>query len=225
MHLLLCALALPQAAFGGDLHVGWSNLGDPLVKGPYLGGQVAAGYRHGILDWLSVEARGTYLPDLGSNRAKDLVRTLVVIAADAGAASSDFQQPLIYDTWRVEALADLAPPRDPHRLQAVPHLRIGVGVEGQHHYNATYNTGCTDPATGCDIVALGEAQNSIGLPLITEAAFELWSARSVGLRLGAGLLSELQDKPQYDPDRPVTEKRIWTRSRLGLDLVVALGAK
>ena len=215
---MIFALLMPTSAWAGDLSAGWFALNDPMVDGVFLGGEPAVGYRHHLSGPLSFEGRIGYAPDTGEERASSLTRTLVFIA-DLGSGDVDFQQPLVVNTWRVELLADLGPERARDRLQGVPHLRGGIAIEGQQGYNAFYDDSSET------YMRLDSTGAQIGVPVIAEFTHELWGSRGFGMRFSAGVLVEIRDKPQYDPDQPVTESELYTRPRIGIDLLFDVGGE
>ncbi len=219
--LLVLSTVASSVASAGDLSVGWFDLGDPLVDGVLLGGAPSIGYRQPVSPLLGVEGRLSVSPDASSARATDLVQTLVFIA-EQGSGGANFQQPLELDLARAEVLVDVAPPRDPGRIQVVPRARAGLGVELRKHVAATY-----DPATSeeGDGVALRDDGLGVAVPLIGELAFELWGSQRTGLRVCAGAMADLRDKPQYNPDIPADGRTVVVRSRIGLDFLIALGGQ
>lgn len=206
--MFLTVLLLISSSSAQEAMLGFHAVEDGKVKGPLMGRELSLGYRQRLLPSFSLEGSGTWLPDL-----PDRIDTLVYVLVDPDFAPHFFV-PLTMDLWRLELIADLAPERDPARLQAVPRLRMGGAIEGRRDYRVYDSTTHSI-----------ERRSYVGVPMITEATVELWTAYGWGLGFGVGALVDIRPEPQYDPDEPVNRKEIYMRARAGMDLLVHLGGR
>ena len=202
--------------------IGWfAAIGASGDGSPYTDGwRFRAAGQIPLSDRLGVEGRLSYQPDRGLAGISDLTATLVGIAHE-GSGSVDFQQPVDVETLRVSALLDIGPGRPTGGVTTVPRLRVGLGLATVSAYYAAYDDGSSDGPP----VALAAVGNVVRIPATLEVAQEIWTGGMLGARIVLGADATMQEKPQYSPDTPVTERQLATRLHLGLDLLASPGGR
>lgn len=184
---------------------------NPFVRRYIIG--VMGAYH--LSETFAVEGAVMLAPDLGNSDVKDLTRTLVIIAADASSGANRFQQPLNKMTLAGTFAARWAPVYGKINLVGESVLNFdfyftgGLGLLSLAEYRAVYNTSCTDPSTGCDVVDLGTATPVAVVPVNLGAGMDFFLTSSLALKLDARSYLYLDKKPQYDPRTPETESRIY----------------
>ncbi|MCK6506563.1 outer membrane beta-barrel domain-containing protein [Myxococcota bacterium] len=184
---------------------------NPFVR-RYVVGVLGA---YHLSETFAVEGAVMLAPDLGNSDVKDLTRTLVVIAADAGSGNTAFQQPLNKMTLGGTFAARWAPVYGKINLIGESVLNFdfyftgGLGILSLAEYSATYNPTCTDPATGCDVVELGTAKPVAVVPVNLGAGMDFFLTGSLALKLDARNYIYFDKKPSYDPRTPETESRLY----------------
>ena len=206
----LLVLLSPSPAAAGEVGVGGARVFDPWAAGIelHLGDRVPLGPA------LAIEGRGAYVvaPD---GRLASLPYELAAFGPLVSQVDA-LTQPVWVGAWRLELLVDLAPPRDPLQVQLVPHLRVGVGVEGQ----LAYTLDTTSDAGEAEL-----AGSRIAVPAVAELAQELWGGRGLGLRGTVGLVAQRAPLPGAEPGAPVDGRELSVRTRLGLELLVDVGGR
>ncbi len=184
---------------------------NPFVRRYIIG--VMGAYH--LSETFAVEGAVMLAPDLGNSDVKDLTRTLVIIAADASSGANRFQQPLNKMTLAGTFAARWAPVYGKINLVGESVLNFdfyftgGLGLLSLAEYRAVYNSSCTDPSTGCDVVDLGTATPVAVVPVNLGAGMDFFLTSSLALKLDARSYLYLDKKPQYDPRTPETESRIY----------------
>lgn len=185
---------------------------NPFVKRYIIG--VMGAYH--LSESFAIEGAAMLSPDLGNSDVKDLTRTLVVIAADAGSSTGSFQQPLNKMTLGGTFAARWSPVYGKINLIGESVLNFdfyftgGLGILSLAEYRANYNTTCSDPATtGCDVVDLGQATPVAVVPVNLGIGMDFFLTGSMALKIDARNYLYLDKKPQYDPRTPETESRLY----------------
>jgi len=185
---------------------------NPFVK-RYIVGVMGA---YHLSETFAIEGAAMLSPDLGNSDVKDLTRTLVVIAQDAGSGSSKFQQPLEKMTLGGTFAARWSPIYGKINLIGESVLNFdtyftgGLGILSLAEYRARYNDACTDPSTGCDVVDLGQSTPRAVVPVNLGVGMDFFLTGSLALKLDARDYLYIDKKPQYDPNTPETESRLYS---------------
>lgn len=178
----------------------------------YLGGAVI-GYH--FSETISAQAQITYSPDRGEADLKALTSVLLDRAHNAGGAGANFQQPL--DKVGLAASFGLAwaPVYGKINLVGETVLNfdvygvIGGGMVSKSNYVALYDE-FADPTLG-DIVRLEPAgqptEVSVG-PMIGIGQ-NYFLNQMMAFKIDARATFYVDHKPQYDPDVPVAEQRLY----------------
>lgn len=185
---------------------------NPFVR-RYIVGVMGA---YHLSETFAIEGAAMLAPDLGNSDVKDLTRTLVLIAQE-GSGSNSFQQPLNKMTLGATFAARWAPVYGKINLIGESVLNFdfyftgGLGILTLNEYYAQYNSTCDpniDP--NCDVVDLGEATPVPVVPVNVGVGMDFFLTGSLALKLDARNYLYIDKKPQYDPDIPVTESRLYT---------------
>jgi outer membrane beta-barrel protein len=180
---------------------------NPMVK-RYTGGILGA---YHFSETLAVEGAFIYSPDLGTNDLKGLTNTLVQIAHE-GSGTVDFQQPIDKLILGATFAARWAPVYGKINLIGERVLNFdfygvaGLGLLSEQKYYAVYDS---NVAEGQAPVALIEASSEPLVPINLGIGFDFFLSQSVALKLDARSYLYVDSKPQYDPDEPVTESRLY----------------
>lgn len=184
---------------------------NPFVR-RYVVGVLGA---YHLSETFAIEGAVMLAPDLGNSDVKDLTRTLVVIAADAGSGTTSFQQPLNKMTLGGTFAARWAPVYGKINLVGESVLNFdfyftgGLGILSLAEYSATYNETCVDPATGCDVVNLGTAKPVAVVPVNLGVGMDFFLTSSLALKIDARNYLYFDKKPSYDQNTPETESRMY----------------
>ena len=150
-----------------------------------------------------------YAPDLGEDDLKELTNTLVQIANDEG-TSGTFQQPL--NKMILGATFDVrwAPVYGKLNLIGEKVLNFdfygvaGLGLlSGQQYYATLDESGKQDALALQDVGAKAHPNVNLGL------GFNFFLSSSVALKLDGRSYLYIDKKPQYDPNKPVDESRLY----------------
>ena len=178
---------------------------DPFVK-RYVGGVMFA---YHFSEELATEATVMYAPDLGEEDLKELASTLVQIANDEN-ASGEFQQPL--NKMILGATFDVrwAPVYGKLNLIGEKVLNFdfygtaGLGLLSSQQYYATYAEVNKTPSVELqDVGSIAHPNVNLGI------GFNFFLSSSVALKLDGRSYLYIDKKPQYDPNVPVDESRLY----------------
>jgi outer membrane beta-barrel protein len=177
---------------------------DPFVK-RYVGGVMFA---YHFNEELATEATVMYAPDLGEDDLKELTSTLVQIANDT--SKGEFQQPL--NKMILGATFDVrwAPVYGKLNLIGEKVLNFdfygvaGLGLlSGQQYYATLDQSGKQDTVSLQDVGAKAHPNVNLGV------GFNFFLSSSVALKIDGRSYLYIDKKPQYDPDKPVDESRLY----------------
>jgi len=177
---------------------------NPFVQ-RYVGG-VFMGYH--FSETFAAEGAFLYAPDLGQNDLKDLTTTLVAIAHE-GSGQVDFQQPLEKMILGATFAARWAPVYGKINLIGERVINFdfygvaGLGMLSINEYYARYNDDFDPP------VETSLAEKKVKVPVNLGVGFDFFLSSSVALKIDARSYLYGDKKPQYDPNTPVTESRIY----------------
>jgi outer membrane beta-barrel protein len=180
---------------------------NPMVS-RYTGGLLTA---YHFSESLAAEGAFVYSPDLGLNDIKGLTTTLVQIAHD-GSGSSDFQQPVDKMELGATFAASWAPIYGKINLIGESVLNFdfygvaGVGMLSINKIYAVYNE---DVPEGTAPVGLTSAIRQFYVPLNVGFGMNFFLTQSVALKLDARSYLYYANKPQYDPEVPELESRVY----------------
>jgi outer membrane beta-barrel protein len=163
---------------------------------------------------ISFGADVAYSPDLGEKDLKGLVSVLLDRAFNAASnGSSDFQQPLDKVTLAADFGVNWAPIYGKINLLGETvvnfdfYLFAGAGSFTKTNYIAVYDA---STAASGDVVALEPAAepNETKFGPVIGLGQNYFITQSLALKLDARSAFYVDQKPQYDPDVPVTEQRL-----------------
>jgi outer membrane beta-barrel protein len=180
---------------------------NPMVR-RYVGG-VLLGYH--FSETFAVGGQILYSPDLGETDLKDLTTVLVDIAA-SGEDSVEFQQPLDKMTLGATFSANWAPIYGKINLVGETVLNfdlygsLGLGMLSIAQYYAQYDENALE---GEAPVNLSEPSNTVTVPLNIGLGTDFFLNQTIALKIDARSYIYIGDKPQYDPNEPVDEKRVY----------------
>jgi outer membrane beta-barrel protein len=181
---------------------------NPFVK-RYVGGVMFA---YHFTEELATEATVMYAPDLGENDLKELTSTLVQIANDtSGKKGPEFQQPL--DKMILGATFDVrwAPVYGKLNLIGERVLNFdfygtaGLGLLSSQQYYATLDESGQDD----NAVALQDVGSKAHPNVNLGVGFNFFLSSSVALKIDGRSYLYIDKKPQYDPETPVDESRLY----------------
>jgi len=177
---------------------------NPFAK-RYVGGLLGA---YHFSETLAAEAAFMYSPDLGTGDLKGLTTTLVSIAHEG--TDQGFQQPIEKMILGATFAARWAPVYGKINLIGERVLNFdfygtaGLGLLTINKYYAKYNESVGVPPT--ELVALGPKPR---VPVNLGVGFDFFLSSSLALKLDARNYLYVDNKPQYDPNVPVTESRLY----------------
>lgn len=184
---------------------------NPFVR-RYIFGVLGA---YHLSETFAIEGAAMLSPDLGTSDVKDLTRTLVLIANESS-GSSTFQQPLNKMTLGATFAARWAPVYGKINLIGESVLNFdfyftgGLGILTLNEYRATSNDPCIDAGgVDCEVIELGQATPVPVVPVNLGVGMDFFLTGSLALKLDARNYFYFDKKPQYDPDVPVTESRLY----------------
>ncbi len=183
---------------------------NPFAK-RYIGGILAA---YHLSETFAVEGAFLYSPDLGAADLKGLTHTLVDIAHEGGSGEESvaFQQPIDKMTLGATFAARWAPVYGKINLIGERvlnfdwYLALGAGMLSIQKYYAVYSeTPTADGSTTAltDLGKGGKFAGNVGMGM------DFYLSGSVALKLDARSYLYVDTKPQYDPNVPETESRIY----------------
>jgi len=179
---------------------------NPMVR-RYTGGALLA---YHFSEAFALGAQVIYSPDLGLTDLKDLTSVLVDIA-QSGSDDVDFQQPLDKMTLGATFSLNWAPIYGKINLVGETVLNfdlygsLGLGMLSIAEYYATANN---DP-NAVEVVQLSQPSNKVRVPVNVGLGMDFFLSQSIALKVDARSYIYVDDKPQYDPETPVTEKRVY----------------
>lgn len=176
----------------------------------YVGGLLVA---YHFSETLAAEGAFMYSPDLGANDLKGLTNTLVGIASQEGdSAEVTFQQPVEKMVMGATFAARWAPVYGKINLIGERVLNFdfygvaGLGLLSIKEYYA--RPGATD-ANGAPSTQLDFEQNKAKVPVNLGVGFDFFLGSSVAVKLDARNYLYIDSKPQYDPNVPEEESRLY----------------
>ena len=179
---------------------------DPMVK-RFVAGVYGA---HHFSENFAAEGAFLYSPDRQGADLKDLTNTLVQIA-EQGSGEVNFQQPLEKMTLGATFAAKWAPVYGKINLigERVVNFDFygiaGLGMLSITEYYATYDGSVeSGPPTRLDKV-----QAKVKVPVNLGVGLDFFLTSSVALKIDARSYLYADKKPQYDPDKPVDESRLY----------------
>jgi outer membrane beta-barrel protein len=160
---------------------------------------------------ISTEAQISYSPDLGENDLKGLTSVLLDRAYNS-ASSKNFQQPL--DKVELSAAFGVAWSPFYGKINLVGETVLnfdlygfaGVGMLAKKGFIATYDDGSPDPN---DIVNLSIPTNEVKIAPVLGIGQNYFLNQMMAFKIDARASFYVDNKPQYDPDIPVTEQRLY----------------
>lgn len=173
----------------------------------YMGG-VTVGYHFN--EQFAAQGQLYYSPDLGEGDLKGLTRALVQIAR-TGPNGNNFQQPLDKVTLAASFSGAWTPVYGKINLLGETVLSFdlygvaGLGMMSKIDYFAKYD----DAGTGSDFVALERVGNEVKLSPNIGVGANFFLNRLMAIKLDGRFNFYIDNKPQYDPDVPVSEKRLY----------------
>lgn len=180
---------------------------NPMVK-RYVGGLLAA---YHFSEIFAAEGAFVYAPDLGSNDLKDLTHTLVTIA-EQGSGDVGFQQPLDKLILGATFAARWAPVYGKINLIGERVLNFdfygvaGLGMLSLQSYYAVYDDSA---AEGVAPTVLNANRRKATVTPNVGFGLDFFLSSSIAVKLDARSYLYVDKKPQYDPDTPVTESRLY----------------
>jgi outer membrane beta-barrel protein len=181
---------------------------NPMVK-RYVGGLLGA---YHFSETFAAEGAFLYSPDLGQNDLKGLTHTLVAIPGMAsGDNTADFVQPLDKMIMGASFAARWAPLYGKINLIGESVLNfdaygvVGLGMLSMQSYLAKYDDSSGQPDTVLELAGK-KVQLSPNLGL----GFNFFLNQTVALKIDARSYFYIGKKPQYDPNEPVDENRLYS---------------
>jgi outer membrane beta-barrel protein len=175
----------------------------------YVGGILAA-YHFG--ENFAAEGAFIYSPDLGQNDLKDLTHTLVNIAHE-GAEGVEFQQPVDKLVLGATFAARWAPIYGKINLLGERvanfdfYVVAGLGMLSVAKYYAVYDEDAsTDGGPPTGLTSLG---TKAVVPINLGIGMNFFLSGSVALKLDARSYLYFDKKPQYNPDIPEDDSRLY----------------
>ncbi|HJN73598.1 MAG TPA: outer membrane beta-barrel domain-containing protein [Myxococcota bacterium] len=182
---------------------------NPMVK-RRLGGILMA---YHLSETLAVGGQFFYAPDLGSNDLKGLTNTLVTIAHN-GEANVEFQQPLDKMVFGATFSANWIPVYGKINLVGETVLNFdiygsfGIGYLGIQKYYAVYDN--EKAASNVDPpVTLERQQLKPRVPVNLALGADFFLTQTLAIKLDARSYIYWDLKPQYDPDLPESDGRLY----------------
>jgi outer membrane beta-barrel protein len=176
----------------------------------YVGGLLVA---YHFTETLAAEGAFMYSPDLGEADLKGLTNTLVGIASSENADSEvSFQQPIEKMVMGATFAARWAPVYGKINLIGERVLNFdfygvaGLGLLTIREYFASANG--TD-ANGTPVTGLGPATTKAKVPVNVGVGFDFFVGQSVAVKIDARNYLYIDSKPQYDPNVPEDESRLY----------------
>lgn len=180
---------------------------NPFAK-RYVAGLLSA---YHFSETFAAEAAFLYSPDLGANDLKDLTNTLVGIAHE-GNPEVRFQQPVEKMVMGATFAARWAPVYGKINILGErvinfdTYFTAGAGLLSIREYYATYAENPTDPA---QITELSAPENKAKVPINLGIGMDFFASSSVAIKIDARNYLYFDKEPQYDPDVPVDETRLY----------------
>jgi outer membrane beta-barrel protein len=181
---------------------------NPMVK-RYVGGLLGA---YHFSETFAAEGAFLYSPDLGKNDLKGLTHTLVAIPGMAsGEDVSEFVQPLDKMIMGATFAARWAPFYGKINIIGESVLNFdaygvaGLGMLSIQSYLAKYDDSSGQPDT---VLELNEKK--VVLTPNLGMGFNFFLNQTMALKIDARSYFYIGKKPQYDPDVPVDENRLYS---------------
>jgi len=178
----------------------------------YVGGVIL---NYHFNEVISAEAQITYSPDLGENDLKGLTSVLLDRAYNATSGNT-FQQPLDKVALSAAFGVGWSPFYGKINLVGETVLNfdlygfVGVGMLAKNNYVAKYDEAGADLPEP-DIVNLepAAAANEVLVAPVIGLGQNYFLTQMIAFKIDARASFYVDNKPQYDPDVPVTEKRLY----------------
>jgi outer membrane beta-barrel protein len=181
---------------------------NPFAK-RYVAGLLTA---YHFSETFAAEAAFLYSPDLGEGDLKDLTHTLVGIAHE-GNSEVQFQQPVDKMVMGATFAARWAPVYGKINILGErvinfdTYLTAGAGLLTIKEYYATYDEALEGQAE--HPTALGDAVNKSRVPVNLGVGMDFFISSSIAFKIDARSYMYFDKKPQYDPNKPVDESRLY----------------
>lgn len=175
----------------------------------YVGGLLAA---YHFSENFGAEGAFIYSPEFGLSDLKDLTHTLVAIAEEGAAPDVEFQQPVDKLVLGATFAARWAPIYGKINLlgERVANFDFyvvgGVGMLSIAKYYAVYSEDVPD---GQPTTTLNKVGNVAKIPINLGVGMNFFLSGGVALKLDARNYLYFDGEPQYNPDIPVTENRLY----------------
>jgi outer membrane beta-barrel protein len=181
---------------------------NPMVK-RYVGGLLGA---YHFSETFAAEGAFLYSPDLGKNDLKGLTHTLVAIPGMAsGDSEPDFVQPLDKMIMGATFAARWAPFYGKINIIGESVLNFdaygvaGLGMLSMQSYLAKYDDSSGQPDTMLEL-----NEKKVVLTPNLGMGFNFFLNQTMALKIDARSYFYIGKKPQYDPDVPVDENRLYS---------------
>ncbi|NOY24966.1 MAG: outer membrane beta-barrel domain-containing protein [Oligoflexia bacterium] len=181
---------------------------NPFVK-RYIVGVMGA---YHLSERFAIEGAAMMAPDLGNSDLKPLIGALLYEAYDGNVTS--FRQPLSKMTLGGTFAARWSPVYGKINLVGESVLNFdfyftgGLGILSMAEYYATYDKGCASPGTA-ECATLGTPTPVAVVPVTLGFGMDFFLTGSMALKIDARNYLYVDKKPQYDPNTPETESRIY----------------
>jgi outer membrane beta-barrel protein len=178
---------------------------NPFAK-RYVGGLLAA---YHFSENFAAEGAFMYSPDLGANDLKDLTTTLVNIAHQGAEVS--FQQPVDKLILGATFAARWAPVYGKINLLGERVLNFdfyGVAGLGMLSINEYYAT-CEELEGDICAAAISTPVKKVKVPVNLGVGMDFFLSGSVAVKIDARSYLYLDKEPQYDPNVPVEDSRLY----------------
>jgi outer membrane beta-barrel protein len=183
---------------------------NPFAK-RYVGGAIL-GYH--FSETVSLQADIQYSPDFGERDLKGLTSVLLDRAYNANSSgTTDFQQPLDKVSLAASFGLAWAPLYGKINLVGETVLNfdfyafVGAGMVSKNNYIATYDE-AADPATG-DIVLLTPQQSEVKVAPYIGIGQNYFLNQFMAFKIDLRAAFYVDNAPQYDPNVPVAEQRLY----------------
>jgi outer membrane beta-barrel protein len=192
---------------------------NPMVK-RYIGGLLGA---YHLSEEFAVEGAFLYAPDMGQADLKDLTHTLVGIAEE-GTGDAGFRQPFDKMNMGASFAARWAPFYGKINLIGETVLNfdmygtLGLGMLSLSSYYAQYDEDIPEePKTNIVLI-----ERKVVLTPNVGLGLNFFATSAVSIKIDGRSYFYVGEKPQYDPDTPVEESRLYNNfvASLGVSIFI-----
>jgi outer membrane beta-barrel protein len=186
----------------------------------YLGGATVGLH---LSELLSVQMQLMYAPDLDEGDVKGLVNVLLDRANQADANNANFQQPLDKAALTYTAGLAWSPLYGKINLLGETVLNFdfylygGVGLISKNNYNAKYDTVGAANGDNLTLEPAPEA-NELEVGPFVGIGQNYFVNRLMAVKIDVRAAFYVDNKPQYDPEVPVNESRVYNNVIAGVGL-------